>query len=207
MATYGDMQTRIAAEIGRVDSTTALKNSIQDAITGFKNWRFLFNELSDTLTTIAGTSDYTTSNGLPTGIIEIDEMTVAYGGATLTLSELTASQYAIRNASIPQTQGVPTYYSWYGETLRLYPTPDAIYTVTMLYHGELSALSADADTNAWTNKGEVLIRNTAKADLCANVLRDPQAAQLAQSTADLAFRALRREYESRTLTGRLDPND
>lgn len=214
MATYADMQNRIGDELGRAElivggaSVARTKTAILDAIKGWKNYRFRFNELSTTLTTVAGTTDYTTATGLTDGIIEIDEMTIVYSGSRCRLDEVTASEYADMNASNPATRGVPSYYTWYGDTLRLYPAPNAVYTITMYYHGEiLPVLSSDSDTNAWTNQGETLIRNTAKADLCANVLRDPQAAQLAQAAAELSFKSLRREYDARSLTGRIDPHD
>lgn len=213
MATYADMQDRISLELGRAELSSTgtdvarTKNAIQDAIKGWKNWRFRFNELKTTLATVSGTQEYTTSNGLTDGILEIDEVSVVYGGSRVPLDEVSADQFALFDASSPSTTGVPTYYSWYGDTLRIYPTPNAVYTLTIRYHGELSALSSGSDSNAWTNQAETLIRNTAKADLCANVLRDPQAAQFAQQTADLSFKALRREYESRAFTGYITPHD
>ena len=214
MATLGDMQDRISAEMGRAELSSSgadalkSKNAILDAIKGFKNWRFRFNELSKSLSTVIGTTDYTTSNGLPDGIIEIDEMTIVYSGARYPLEEVTAADYAEMNGSNPLTSGVPTYYTWYGDTLRLYPSPDQIYVLTILAHCELlPALSASSDTNAWTNQGELLIRHTAKADLGGNVLRDPQAAAMSQASAELALNSLRREYEARAFTGRIDPHD
>jgi len=107
MATYADMQNRIGDELGRAElivggaSVARTKTAILDAIKGWKNYRFRFNELSTTLTTVAGTTDYTTATGLTDGIIEIDEMTIVYSGSRCRMDEVTASEYADMNASNP----------------------------------------------------------------------------------------------------------
>jgi hypothetical protein len=213
MATLAEVQDRIASEMGRSDlsssgSNAAIsKGSILDAISAWRNWRFTFNELTATMNTIIGTSVYTTSNGLPSGILEIDEVTVIDNGSVFPMKEISASQYALINATNPSTRGTPQYYSWYGDSMRIYPASDRVYELNFLYHGELPVLSLGTDQNAWTNKAEYLIRHAAKADLCANVVRDTEAAQLAQETVQLAFKTLRREYENKSMTGFIDPED
>lgn len=213
MATLAEVQDRIASEMGRSDlsstgSNAALsKGSILDAISAWRNWRFTFNELTATMNTVIGTGVYTTANGLPTGILEIDEVTVVDNGAVFPMDEISAAEYAEINATNPSTRGTPRYYSWYGDSWRVYPTPDRVYALNFCYHGELAALSLGTDQNAWTNKAEYLIRHTAKADLCANVVRDMEAAQASQETAQLAFKTLRREYENKSMTGFIDPED
>jgi hypothetical protein len=41
----------------------------------------------------------------------------------------------------------PVYYTIIGETIEVFPSPDATYEIEMAYHKTLPALSADADTN------------------------------------------------------------
>jgi polysaccharide pyruvyl transferase WcaK-like protein len=68
----------------------------------------------------------------------------------------------------------------YGNSFRLYPTPDSSMTVSITM---LSTLSPSPDeytasvSNSWTNDAYDLIRYRAKADVFMNFIRDFQAAQ------------------------------
>lgn len=52
MATYGDMQARIADELARTDLAAEIQNEIQTAISYYENERFWFNEGQWTFNTV-----------------------------------------------------------------------------------------------------------------------------------------------------------
>jgi len=67
-------------------------------------------------------------------------------------------------------EGEPRVFAYFKENIRLYPIPDAVYTITLSYIYRLTALSADGDSNAWTTDAEELIRSGAKRRIALNYL-------------------------------------
>jgi hypothetical protein len=74
------------------------------------------------------------------------------------------------------TAAQPTHWSYFGSNIRLYPIPSAVVVIAAAYTAKLTALSADADTNAWTSDGFDLIRAEAKLILALEVLHDVEMA-------------------------------
>ena len=79
----------------------------------------------------------------------------------------------------------------------MYPIPDATYLMTFSYLYLLPTLVADADTNAWMNDGEELIRQGAKRRLWLDILYNPQNAQICQGLEDDAADTLFAETRTR----------
>jgi hypothetical protein len=67
----------------------------------------------------------------------------------------------------------------------------------------LTALSADADSNFWTNEGEELIRCRAKRDLYAHVLMDDQQAMRMDGLSKEAYRDLKASANKLIASGRI----
>jgi hypothetical protein len=78
----------------------------------------------------------------------------------------------IDTAQTGQDIARPDYFAYYKQNIRLYPIPDAVYTMTMAYVYKLTALSSGSDSNAWTTDAEELIRCRAKADLYGHLQRE-----------------------------------
>jgi hypothetical protein len=74
------------------------------------------------------------------------------------------------------TAAQPTHWSYFGSNIRLYPIPSAVVVIAAAYTAKFAALSADADTNAWTSDGFDLIRAEAKLILALEVLHDAEMA-------------------------------
>lgn len=198
MLTYGDMQTRIADELGRSDLTEQIKKAILSAIDFYKDDRFWFNEGEVTFNTTAGLDH----QAMPTTFGEIDEATVTVSGNRYELDVV--SYDIIRDRVLLTTeQGQPDRIAVFEEDIWYDPVPDQIYPIILsglIYFTDLSALT---DTNAWTNEAEQLIRHHAKADLFANVIRNDKEAGKMATLTGIFLSKLNQKTVQRTSSGKL----
>ncbi len=199
MATYGDMQTRIADElINDGDITTAqIQKAIQSTIADYVGEQFWFNEAVSTFSTVASQELYTSTDlaAIP-NIIKILSMRTnnsnSYNGE---INGVTNDQ--IEDIQDGSVTGIPNYYSRFANKIRLYPIPDAVYTVKVSYIATLSTLSADSDTNAWTEDAEEVIRQGAKKRLAADILHSDEIATRCAAMEKAALDGLRAENRNR----------
>lgn len=214
---YVSMQTRILDELltGASITTAQVKLEILSAIRHYERQRFWFNEGTATGTT---TALQTTANGLPPAdLLEIDKIDVLYNGHPFPLSRWSWERYvdiAGRDTTVGRT--VPGQFIYYANAIYLYPVPDNTYTLTMSYLKQLTALSADSDTNNWTTDGEELIRCRARQAVKLNYTNDDGAMQEAAALATrgqgylsgmemVAYNSLLSTAVGRISTGRLTP--
>lgn len=174
MATYGDMQARIADELGgRTDLAVQIQLAIQTAIAKWERERFYFNErrAANAFATAQGQEFYGAADYAPLATMaHLDKVTVLVNGNRYTLAPRLA-QY-LEDVSVSSTvQGQPIEYAYYAEQLRLYPIPDNAYPVNLLGTTRFAPLANAGDSNAWTLDGEALIRCEAKMDLYENTLQ------------------------------------
>lgn len=172
MSDFGTMIDRIEDELIRSDLTTQVKKAVQSAIRHYSRERFYFNEGQWTASTVASQKMY----AVPTGLIEADMMKITVNGFEYELLKRDWN-YLENVDTSPTYTGQPTDWAYFADQFRLYPVPDAVYTLTLSGVKTLDALSADADTNAWMVEGEELIRARAKADVRVNVIQDAAAIQ------------------------------
>ena len=172
MATFLEMTTTIADMLNRSDLSTQIKDEINNAIGYYyEAFRFWFQEKIGTFATIASQQAYGTADGTPTDINEIDYVKIAY--ASNWNKELMRVTYQeIENYNIGNYTGKPEKFAIYQEKFYLWPIPDAAYTVTVAYTQTYSELSADADTNDFTNYATELIQYRAISAIYENYLFD-----------------------------------
>jgi len=187
MTTYGDMQNRIADELGgRADLAAQIQLAIQTAIAKWERERFYFNEIrydavsSPLFTTSQGQEFYGASTspssaGAIATIAHLDKVTVLVSGNRYTLAPRLA-QYLEDISVNPIVQGQPVDYAYYAEQLRLYPIPDNAYPIGVLGTTRFAALVNTGDSNAWMLDAEALVRCEAKMDLYENTLQQPDLA-------------------------------
>lgn len=214
MATWGAMKTRIANEIARSDLTSEITDAMKSAVRHYRyTERFwLSGEYVATFYTVADQEWYTdaqTSYNLMY-LAGDDSITITSGGVPQPLRKATYEEMEAWSVGT-QTTGIPTHYCFYANQLRLYPTPDAVYTLTM--SGNRAYISAgfrtfpydgvpptttyddtapqDSAEGFWTTEGEELIRLTAKIDLFMNVIRDPSEAATLVGRRDQVLADLR----------------
>ena len=207
MASYGDLQARIAREMHRTDLTADIKAAILSAIAFYSSQRFYGNEKRWTLTTIGGTKFYGTTTPspgtLPDDILEIDSITVTANSRIYQLDRMSYEDMDAIDAGTTPLAGYPRLWSWYAGQLRLYPTPNAAYVLNISGQCELPALSDSADSNFWTNQAEELIRCRAKRDLYAHVVMDDENAGRMNAMEGQALRSIKAQTNKLISSGRI----
>ena len=195
MVTFATQKLRIATEMVRGDLAsggeleTVLEQHYQDAVEYYANEKFWFNTLRTTANTVAATATIT----VPTTIRRVERVVVdAYDRE---LVEVT-----LANLPDDDSTGVPSRYAYYNDTLRLWPTPDAIYTLVFYGIAKVAAPTAAADDSIWTNEAAPLIRAHTKMSLYRGIFRDATGIAMAAAEASDAHRRLLRETARRLET-------
>lgn len=206
MTTYADMRERIADELANDGDITSaqINNAIKTAIQMHERRSFWFNMGDNTFSTVSGREFYTSSNvGNLGNIIEFLSIRCQYGDTVSPLGLIaTSSLQYVQNSVIEALQngtktGTPRFYSRYDQQLRLFPIPDASYTMPIRYVYKLDVLAADDDSNAWTEEAEELIREAAKRIIAIDILNAPDLAANFAALEDVALQKLVAEFAQR----------
>lgn len=203
MSDYGTMQTRIKNELKRGDLTSEIQDAIISALRFYKKQRFRFNIARATANTADGNEYY----ALPDDFIELDTMTLTEGQRVEFMEERTHF-WIDQNKGTTNYEGEPYVYAVQADQFRLYPTPDATYTMTITYAYELTEPTSDGASTAWFTDGEELIRTHAKVDLLENIVRGQESfieAQALRRREQETLRQLRTEYKRSQSAGRITP--
>jgi hypothetical protein len=214
MTTRTIMKARIADEIARDDLTSQIADAITTAISHYQYKRWWFNEDTEvTSSTVIGTEYYSA----PAIFFDIDFIRATDGTTKWLIDPTSFEDIEGRQAGVT-TNSRPFLYAEYQDQYRLYPVPDAIYTLT--WSGVIDrAPASDGETgNPWMTKAEALIRSRAKAVIMLDTVRDPnwktEQLQLALNGSDClslmeqsALNALNRYNVRRVTTGRSRPSD
>ena len=208
MATYLDLQTRIADELDRSDLTQQIKKAIVTAVKHYERRRFYFCESSFSISTVAGQYIYTTDDVAAIATSpSIERLSGTFNGNRRPLTKRPWDFIDdLQVTTLVRAQ--PEDWGYRAKAIQLYPTPDAVYTLTAYNVPRLTELSADGDTNAWTEDAEELIRTHAKLDLLRNTIRGVDMVEeiaLLQNQERDAFTALINETSSREAVGHSQP--
>lgn len=213
MGTYGEMQNRIADELGgRSDllapssglTSSPIQLAILDAIGFYDNERFYFDEYRTPAAffTVAGQEFYTAADWADIATIsQIDKLSVVVSGNRYFMEPRTA-QYMEDVSVNPLVTGQPVDYCYYNEQLRFYPIPDNAYAVNVLGTKAFAALSAVSDSNVWTTVAEPMIRARAKMYLYRDTLQKPDMAKVMENAADDEWSSIKGETMKRVATVR-----
>jgi len=192
MTTYSALKTRIVTEMVRDDLAAgeALEDTLDThfgmACEYYADEKFWFNSLIATATTTASTINV----ALPAAFRRIDRVTLtAYDTELIPTTIGDFEDYA--------TTAIPTHWAWYNDNIRLYPTPDATYTLRFYGIAQVDAPSGDADENIWTTEAQHLIVAHTKMSLARGVFRDAGGVELFQGEAIDQLKKLRRETARR----------
>ena len=139
ITTYAELKTAIANWLNRDDLTAVIPDFISLAeariARDLRHWK------QEKRVTTDANERY---ENLPNDFIEIRQVQHAAGGAITSISSVEMEK--LRAAS--DAGGKPKYMRLTAEQIEFYPTPDASYSVSMLYYGRIPALS-DAETSNW----------------------------------------------------------
>ena len=203
MGTYLDLQNAIASDLTRSDIGSQIKAAIQEAIKQYERQRFWFNTTrSKTFVTVPTQATYAANDlaEIPLAI-RIDDVFLRYSTSTYPLDRYEPDEFEFLTALT--NQGRPTIWTYVDNSLILWPTPNAVWTMRPHMHYRLSALVNDTDSNSWTNEAENLIRAHAKMILYTNVLDDPEGMQRMQASIPGLKAGLDYETSARSGTGRI----
>lgn len=148
-STYQEIQNRVLDLISKSDSTTRgrIKNWINMGYYDFvlrEQWPF--REKTGTLSTVAGTQEYSLSSNFS----DIDENNITsvsiQGASNAKLQYMPYEQLRVLAPDFDYDgNGMPIYYYLKAGNIGFYQVPDAVYTVSVDYHKLLTELSADSD--------------------------------------------------------------
>lgn len=206
MADLAALRTRIIDETNRDDLedelASALDRVIADSIELYAAERWYWDE---DRTTSACTID-NEYIARPTGTRIVDRPFLLIGGVRYRM--LKRSMAEIEGLYTTPLTGQPTDFCEFGDTLRLWPTPNAAYTIIWLTIADEVGLDYDdpASENAWTNQGAPLISSRARMFLFGDYFRDDLGYARAERAEKLWYDRLKAETNRRIGTGRVRPS-
>lgn len=128
-----------SSDTGLPDATiTALINKALDEISTYHNWPWLYTE--STFNTVAGTTDYTPATGWTKTMWLAEDNTAGRGPLAA------VNTREIRRRLSSDATGRPSAYTMAGHTLRIAPSPDAVYAMTHAHMTVEPALVSGSDT-------------------------------------------------------------
>jgi hypothetical protein len=137
---YGQLKTAVADWLNRDDLTAVIPTFI-DLAHAKLNRRLRVREMLQRSTANV-TTQYTS---LPNGFLSMRN--IQLNVTTPKALEYLTSEQMDQERARGNTAREPVYYTILGETIEVFPSPDASYEIELAYHKSLTALSADADTN------------------------------------------------------------
>ncbi|MEM9584791.1 MAG: hypothetical protein AAGA08_16895 [Pseudomonadota bacterium] len=180
MSTLKTLRDRIIFETNRENdetiTDTQLNAMIYRAIRKYSRKRWEFNEQTKTVTTAAD-NEFVAE---PAGLFSMDSVLVTIGGHEYPLKK--RSNKVIEDwHGATNTSGQPTDYAYQNKQFRIWPTPNAVYTLHVLGIYDVdtapnvatpAANWTDTDSNAWTDEGQDLLCHRVKYVLARDVLFD-----------------------------------
>lgn len=210
-STFGDMKNRVASDLERslTDVTWGARTwddeiggAILDAIKLYRARKWWFLQQPQTLTMTSETTadeEYVTEY---TGLIQLDSLRITISGNKEPLEPISFQEMERRHDGNTST-GQPYEYCRYGGRIRLYPTPDQVYTLTWSGTFQESALTSDTISNQWMTNGELLIRARAKLTMLRDYIKSYDDVPAAAIAVKEAEKALDLEHVTRTATRKL----
>lgn len=176
MGDLAALKARIADELDRTDLTSQIALAIATAISNHSQERYWFNEDTDTFSTSAGTEYYAidpTNTVFDNGMVfrEIQALTLIVNNNRTPVYVHTWKELNDKIHSIT-AQGYPIQYAIFSQQIRLYPRPSGVYQLQAYGTTDIPAPAADNLSNFWTVEAEKMIREEAKAIICADVILD-----------------------------------
>jgi len=204
MADLLALKTQIAGDLRRSNLTSEIATAVLDAIQDHGAERFYFNDTSVyTFSTVSGTDVYAITAQDPIQeFIQIDNLRALLGS----WYDVRREDYdTVERLYSAPSSGQPLLYAVFGNSLRFYPLPNAAFPIRVFGHYRLIPLTADNQSNAWTNAAKNLIRYSVLKRLFMTPIRDAQQAQYFEAAEVRELEYLRRETERRARRGQMEP--
>lgn len=200
MSNYGALKSRVADELWqRTDLDSQIAAAILRAIEHYATTRFWFNEGTGTVNTVSG-NQYVT---LPSGLRTEDKVFATVGGNHYELCKREFDELEVWYGA-SDTSGQPMDYAIRDGQARIFPKPNAAYTITFTGIFDQTALSDDSDTNDWcTGIAQDLIVSRAKFTITRDILLDDKQMAMSRMAEMEALNRLRSETHMRVADGRV----
>lgn len=183
-------------------------SAISSAIKFYQPKRFWFNESRGiTFNTVDGTDSYDFGSGqeITTEFYKIDGVYVTENGQQYELSPRDYRELETLIDTTP-TEGRPHSYAYINRALRLYPVPDAVYSIRLVGHIKAAEPASDGEAdNVWMTEAYELIRCRAKWYLSTHVFPNPAMALSMRQAESDALLALRGATQDKIGTGHIIP--
>ena len=156
ISTFAELKTAAANWLDRSDLTDRIPEFIALAEARFNRVLRIrdMETVSTAISTVAGTREYS----LPTGFVQMKEFHLTTNPIT-PLSYITPEMMSRMWAG--STTGKPMVFTIIADNVRLGPSPDVVYTTSMLYYKTFTALSTDNTTSEMlTNNPDVYLYGT-----------------------------------------------
>lgn len=141
ITTYSQLQTSIANWLDRDDMASVIPDFI--ALAEKQMEREVRHYKMVERSSGALDSQY---SAVPADWLETIRFSIS-SGDTFKLEMTTLNDLMTRRQNARNTSGRPQFYAHVGETFELFPTPDATYTMELVYYQEIPKLSASQTTN------------------------------------------------------------
>lgn len=175
MATLAQLRTRISRKMKDPNNTgisaSAVDDEINRAIRYYSNFRFWFNEDEDTIALVAGTQTVPSIPSTLVSELRVNGLLLIDNQVKINLKKVLPDEFS--NMDQDQT-GRPYYYTYKDGSYYLLPTPDQAYSLKFRYTKEYADLSADGDTNDFTDNAEDLLMLHALKNIYAEDKDDPE---------------------------------
>ena len=210
--TLEDLKAIIAADIGRSDLTSLIASSITQTYEEIKMKKFWFNQTRDfSFNTVADDYDYT------------EAITDTIGSQTVKLTDfwdiknvyLDISNRRRRLKKVPMelmemrfdnsaSTGEPYDWSYYDETLFLFPIPGSVYSVRVVGHFNIAMPATDDEAdNPWMIHAYQYFRESAKANIYQTRVNNPDRLRMALMGQSKQWSILLEKTERKTQSGKI----
>lgn len=209
MTTFADIKSAIADDIDDTSGEYAaqISTAVSAAIRYCERARYYFNQTRDkAFPTVSGRAIYNGDDltDIATLVQARAVFLIEASGQALPLDKITAEEMEVLAGAA--TAGKPTSYSYFAQQMRLFPTPDAAYTIRLqLSPYRLTPLVNESDTNAWLTEAYDLVKARAKYILHKDTIKDANLAAEALNDFNDQHGALRKETDLRNGTGYIRP--
>lgn len=219
MTTLLDVRNRIEDQLSRSDLSTQIDREIQLAIARYnRRVSWLHEVRGATLTTVIGQRFYGTldlsagagpqdvTGRTAVSVQDVQKVEYMRDADDDPIEQIDYREFE-RRFDVSGTTGGAEYFTLYAGQIGLWPTPDAVETLTLSVVVKPAIPTLATDESVWFDQAQELIENAAAAAICRKFIGDGERAQAFQVYETAAWEELVREGNQKMATGRLRSHD